>query len=61
MFWPVVNFAVGTLVLILGFKPEWFSKGLRKELLRNPQYATVLKWCGVIVVGVSLLDLLGAF
>ncbi len=61
MFWPVVNFAVGTLVLILGFKPEWFSKGLRKELLRNPKYATVLKWCGVIVVGVSLLDLLGAF
>ena len=61
MFWPVVNFAVGTLVLILGFKPEWFSKDLRKELSRNPKYATVLKWCGVIVVGVSLLDLLGAF
>ena len=61
MFWPTANCIVGILVLILGFKPEWFSKDLRKEFSRNPRYATVLKWCGVIDVGVSLLDLLGVF
>jgi len=53
MLWPLGNFAVGILVLILGFKPEWFSKDLKRELSRNPKYATVLKWCGALVVGVS--------
>ncbi len=61
MFWPIVNSAVGILVLTLGFKPEWFSKNLKKGFSRNPQHATVLKWCGAIVVGVSLLDLPGIF
>ncbi len=61
MLWPLGNFAVGILVLILGFKPEWFSKDLKRELSRNPKYATVLKWCGALVVGVSLLDLLDFF
>lgn len=57
--WPLLNLSVGILVLVLGLKPEWFSRDLAKEFSRNPKYATVLTWCGAIVVAVSLLGLLG--
>ncbi len=58
MLWPL-NLSLGLLVLILGFKPDWFSKDLQKQFSRRPQYVTVLKWCGAIAVAVSLLGLLG--
>ena len=61
MLLPIINFAVGILLLVLAFRPEWISVDLKRAIVAKRKVPTVLRWCGGIVLSVSILEFLGVF
>lgn len=58
MFQPIVFVTIGILFLIIAFRAQWFSVRLKRELLAKPKVATRVKWCGIIVLSLGILEFL---
>ncbi len=59
MFWGIVNICGGMFLLIVGFRPQWISDELGRELSSKPKRITFVKWGGPIVLILGALQLLG--
>lgn len=58
MFQPILFVTIGVLFLVIAFRAQWLSVRLKRELLARPKIGTRVKWCGIIVLGLGILEFL---